>query len=304
MIPQVFRWFVFLNAGLFLAGPVLYGAPEGPTQERKILPQPEVENYAGVLDGSLPVGENLQYKTFWSFIHVANSTIEILPAKSVDGQPAYHIRMSTKTNGWADGLYKVRDQIDSFMTPDLSRTLYYKKSQEGADKRDTRVVFNWNERQAQRTDYGEPWIEDIGLEDQVYDPLGITYAFRMLDFEEGQQLVLYSTDGKNLIPVDIEILGTEVVKTPLGKFECYVVEPDTKGLSGVFKKAPNASIYIWVNNQPPYVPVRLKSELHIGAFDTRLSGIEGPGSGDFLRSEVRGKYSRKKLESSTLVQNP
>lgn len=288
---------------LILPGMALLGEEEPPAPERELLPQPTIEEYTGAFDGALPVGESLEYKIFWSFIHVANTTVEILPTKSIDGEPAYHIRMSTKTHGWADGLYKIRDQIDSFLTPDLSRTLYYTKTQEGADKRDTHVVFNWEERQAQRTDYGEPWIENVGLAEQVYDPLGITYAFRMLDFEEGQELVLYSTDGKNLVPVDIEILGTEVVKTPLGKFECFVVEPDTKSLSGVFKKAPNASIYIWVNNEPPYVPVRLKSELHIGAFDTRLSGIEGPGADQFLSSEMRGKYSRREPKETSLARD-
>lgn len=255
--------------------------------------EPLIEAYDGPLEESLPIGESLDYKVFWSFIHVANATVDILPAKRVEGRPAYHIRMKTQTNGWADAFYQVRDRIDSYMTPDLRKTLFYSKIQKGTDKRNTRIIFDWQERLALRTDYGDPWMETIPLEDQVFDPLGITYAFRMLDFEEGERLVLYSTDGKRLVPVDIEVKGVETVRTPLGKFECYKVEPDTKALSGVFKKAPNAKIYIWVSRDPPYVPVRLKSELHIGAFESKLSGIRGPAADQFLEQEVRGKYSTR-----------
>ncbi len=283
------RWILLVISSLVL-GPGAQGETLE-TDSPEAFAEPAIGAYEGPMEESLPIGESLDYKVFWSFIHVANSTVDILPAKSVDGRPAYHIRMETRTNGWADAIYEVRDQIDSYMSADLRKTLFYSKIQKGSDLRDTRIIFNWKDRLAQRTDYGKPWMETISLEEEVFDPLGITYAFRMLDFGEGEKLVLYSTDGKQLVPVDIEVKGVETVRTPLGKFECYKVEPDTKALSGVFKKTPNAEIHIWVSKAPPYVPVRMKSELHIGAFESKLSGIRGPAAKQFLSQEVRGKYS-------------
>jgi len=259
----------------------------GGDREREIFPQPEIREFSGTVDELLlPVGEKLDYRISWTLFKVANASIEILPLKTVDGIPAYHLRLITRTNAWAEALYKVRDRIDSYMSVDLERSLYYTKLQEGRDKRDVRVVFQWPEKLAQRTDYSEPWIEDIHLKEVAYDPLGITYAFRKMDFDVGERLEIHSTDGKTLVPVDVKIRGRETVKTPLGRFRCILVEPDIRDLSGVFNKSPDANIFIWFNAEPPHVPVRMKSELPFGAFDVRLHAIEGPRTEEFLRTKV------------------
>lgn len=263
---------------------------ESANPPRLLLPEPVIAEYPGNSPGTLPVGERLDYRITWGIFNVASTSLEVLPLKLVDGQPAHHIRMETRTNGFADALYRVRDQIDSFMSPDLSKSFFYRKLQEGSDKRDTRIAFHWPHGVAQRTDYGELFEEDIPLDQAVYDPLGITYAFRMLDFGDKEEMVLLATDGRSLVPVDITIHGREVVRTPLGRFECYVVEPETHGLSGVFRKAPNASIYIWFHVDPPHIPVRLRSELPVGAFDSKISGISGPNAERFLASETRGRH--------------
>lgn len=271
------------------------GAEPAPPDE---LPEkfelPEVEPWDGRISGSrLPVGESLFYEIDWGLFHVANTVMTIHPPKRINGRPAYHVEMRNRTHGFADSLYRVDDEHNSYVAADFSRSLFYKKVQRGHHTRDTKLVFDWQDMLAQRTDWGRPWMENIPLKPRTFDPLSITFAFRSLDhMDVGDSFLIHSTDGKAMIPVDIRVRKREVVKTPMGRFLCYLVEPDTQGLRGVFSKKEGSNILIWFNVEPPYVPVKLKSAVAVGSFEAKLSNIEGPGREAFLATRVDRKGRR------------
>ncbi len=262
------------------------GAEEAPARP-EVLSYPDVTEYEGSLSElPLPVGERLEYRIRWGIFRVADSVLEILPVKAVDGVPAYHIKMQNRTHGFADQLYRVNDRHDSYMAADFSRTLLYEKIQEGHHTRDAKIIFDWDNMRALRTDWGAPWEAYIALKDPTFDPLGVTFVFRLMNLREGEQIEIYATDGKDLVPVDIDVVKREVIRTRIGKYECYLVEPNIKNLRGVFSKSPDSSMQIWFNTKPPHVPVRLKSAVKFGSFEATLSGISGPGKNAFLATRM------------------
>lgn len=261
----------------------LPAAEEPPRALPELLPLPPVEDYAGPLANQLlPIGERLIYDIDWGLFHVATSELEIAPPKKVGGEPATHLIMVTRTNRFADAIFKIRDELHSYVSPDFKRSYYYTQRVSGSNEKDARVVFDWKAGVAQRTDWGKPWIENLPLTGDVLDPLGITFAFRIRQIGVGETLFISSTDGKTLLPVEIRILKREKVKTALGTFDCYLVVPETGQLKGVFEKSPEASIHIWFEVHPPYVLTKLKSKVAVGSFEAKLREISGPGAADFL----------------------
>lgn len=294
-LRQSISWRILLLAGI--ATLPLRGEPV-PLEDlppKKELP--ELQPFDGELTTSrLPVGEQLSYRIKWGLFHVADSEMTILPPKTVDGRPAYHVEMRNRTHGFADSLYRVDDEHESFVAGDFSKSLFYRKVQRGHHTRDTKLVFDWEAMEAQRTDWGRPWLENIPLVAGTFDPLSITFAFRSRDnLDVGDSFVIHSTDGKGMIAVDIKVIDKEVVKTHVGRFLCYKVVPDTQGLRGVFSKKEDSNIIIWFNVEPPYVPVKLKSAVAVGSFEAVLSEIQGPGRAAFFESEVDRKGRRLDL---------
>jgi len=52
------------------------------------------------------------------------------------------------------------------------------------------------------------------------------------------------------------------------------VEPKMEGLTGVFQKSPKARILVWLTDDKRRLPVRLKSEVIVGAFTAQVTAIE------------------------------
>ncbi len=288
-IPVVsnLRW-LFLAIG---AVGLSYGQDtEGWSNENRpeAWPLPEIESYDGELGGiSVPIGETLSYRITWGVFHVANSQIEMKTPKTVDGEPAYHISMFTQTHGFVNALYKVKDLHESFVNEDFTRTLHYRKRTEGNETSDSKVVFNWETQRALRTDWGLPRPGFATFPESALDPLSITFAYRAQKLELGEQIRLFATDGWKTVQVDIDIEKEERIKTRLGTFDCYLVEPDTKDLGGVFEKSDDATIQIWFNKAAPHVPIKMKSAVVVGSFSAELSNIEGPGREALIQSRVK-----------------
>lgn len=53
-------------------------------------------------------GEKLVFKFYWSIIPTGSGILKVLPIETLGGVRAYHYRVTTRTNAFADLFYKVR----------------------------------------------------------------------------------------------------------------------------------------------------------------------------------------------------
>lgn len=219
-------------------------------------------------------GEKLFFEVRWAFIPAAEGVLEILPMQTIDGVKCYHFVMTSRTYEFVDLFYKVRDRIEGFADENLTRSVLYKKTQDGRTKRRVSVNFDWEKLQARYSNFDER-AEPISILPGSFDPLSVFYALRPFQLKEGEELKAAVTDGKKSIVAKARVIQREKIKVRDTVYDTFLVEPDLEQLAGVFEKLKNAKFQIWVTADGASIPVRVKSEIFVGSFVAELVSASG-----------------------------
>jgi hypothetical protein len=219
-------------------------------------------------------GEKLVFEVRWAFIPAAEGVLEILPMETIDGQKCYHFAMTSRTYAFVDVFYKVRDRIEGFTDEGLTRSILYKKTQDGKAKRRVSVNFDWQKLQARYSNFDER-AEPISILPGSFDPLSVFYALRPFQLKEGEEIEAAVTDGKKCIVGKAKVIRREKIKVRDTLYDTFLVEPDYEQLAGVFEKFKNAKFQVWVTADGASIPVRVKSEVFVGSFVAELVSATG-----------------------------
>jgi hypothetical protein len=106
-----------------------------------------------------------------------------------------------------------------------------------------------------------------------FDPLGIVFFVRSLDFDVGDKLVIPTSNGKEFFFTIVHVVDKVKRKFLIGKREAFVLEPDIKDIGGVFKKSPDGKIRFYFSADEEKLPLRMESEVVVGSFWAELSEI-------------------------------
>jgi len=217
-------------------------------------------------------GEKLIFELKWTVIPAGKATLEVKPITQVDGNNAYHFRMSAKSNRFVDQFYKVRDRIDGYTNMDITRSVFYAKRQrEGKTRKNVHVKFDWDSQTAEYTEFiKRAKKRHIELKPGAFDPLSIFYYTRMLAVQVGETLERPVTDGKKCVIGKAKIVRREKIIVPAGEFDTFLMVPDLQHVGGVFKKSKNAKIELWVSADDRRLPIKLRSEVVVGSFTGEL----------------------------------
>ena len=83
------------------------------------------------------------------------------------------------------------------------------------------------------------------------------------------------TDGKKCVIGSGKVIKREIIKLKSKQYDTYLLEPELKDLSGVFRKSKDATIKIWVTADKRKIPIRIKSKVVVGSFVGELAAAEG-----------------------------
>jgi hypothetical protein len=223
-------------------------------------------------------GEKITYQLRWSLFVVGWATLEFDGPVTLNGEEVWKITLNAQTNAFADSIFKVRDSSTVWVDKAFTHPVYYVKQQnEGSTHHDVIVTFDWKKNAAQYSDKGVA-RKPITVIPGAWDPLAITYAVRSLDLTDVKHLSVPSTDGKKNALTEVNVEPSDNIRTPMGRFNTIVLEPDTKDLGGVFKKSAGAGIMIWFTDDARHLPVRMSSKVSVGKFVAEMTKIEGPGA--------------------------
>lgn len=222
-------------------------------------------------------GEELEFKLGWSFFRVARARLEVIPG-IMRGREALQIVLHTRTNSFADAFYKVRNRSFSWIAADLSSSFHYQTDQnEGGDTREVTAVFDPVSSTAHYTRKSEDGPrEPIRIRPGTFDPLGIVFFVRGLDFAVGDRLVIPTSNGKEFFYTVVHVVEKVRRKFLSGRHEAYVLEPDIKDLGGVFKRSPDGEVRFFFSADERKLPLRMESEVAVGRFWAEL--VEIPAS--------------------------
>jgi hypothetical protein len=218
-------------------------------------------------------GETLTYGIKWGIIPVGEGVLSVHPLREVNGQDVYHFELKVNSYPFLDPFYKVRDKISSYVAMDLTRSYYYRKNQrEGRTQRDIIVEFDWDTNQAGYSNFGKP-KPPVDILPGTLDPLSALYFARLHDLDQIGEINVPVTDGKKCIIGKAVIVKREYITIESGVFDTYLLEPDIEEIGGVFEKARNAKIRVWLTADDRRIPVRVESKVPIGSFTAELISI-------------------------------
>jgi len=124
--------------------------------------------------------------------------------------------------------------------------LEYEYHNSGNQKRDVKMIFNWDTNQVTNIINGEPWT--MKIEENTLDKLVYQLAI-MYDLSEGEETLLYQVaDGGKTKTYDIKITKEEKVAIEFGKFNT------TK----IVRSLKDRTITMWCAKELRYLPVKIE----------------------------------------------
>lgn len=215
-------------------------------------------------------GEKLTFELKWSFIKAGEAVMEVHPIATLNGSEVYHFVLTAETVPALDLIYKVRDRIDAYTDIDISKSvLYRKQQQEGRSIRDITLTFDWDKKQVQYVNFTEV-LKPIAIMDGCFDPLSAFYYIRKLEIKENAVIERPITDGKKNVVGHVSVVRREQIVIGKQTYDTYLIEPELRGVGGVFEKSRNAKIQVWITADERKIPVRVKSKVAVGSFIAEL----------------------------------
>jgi hypothetical protein len=218
---------------------------------------------ASPVEQAFSEGETLDYHLVW--LRMTGGTARMTIAPSNGERPSLRITSIGRSSPGFSRIYKVRDEIESIVARrDFSTLRYAKKLDERNEKREEVTVIEGGV--ATRTRKTE---QKIDVPHPVMDPISVIYHLRTLDLSVGKahRLTLIA-DGK-IYQVNARVVRRETIQTPAGRFATVVVEPEM--ISG--GKPREEKLFIWYSDDERRIPVRIRSEIRVGAITATLSGV-------------------------------
>jgi hypothetical protein len=221
--------------------------------------------------GAFQEGESLKYKLKYGFITAAEASLKVEGTDvKFDNRPTFHLIAEGRTSGTFDIFYKVRDRYDSYVDKQtLLPYMYLENIRESSYRRTDKVRFY----QDQQKIVGEKGT--FNGEAQTFDLISAYYFARSLDLstiQPGDKIKMSYFLKDEVSPFEIEYVGKERIKTPLGYFNCLKFSPAIQP-GRIFKK--DSRLYLWITDDGNRIPVKAQVEILIGSVTLEITGATG-----------------------------
>ena len=207
-------------------------------------------------------GETLDYNLTWLRISGGTARMTI---RAYDDSTKYRITSVAKSGAAFSRFIKVRDEIESIVARDNFTTLRYRKKldEKGEQKEEVTTVEDGVATRRRKKE------KSVKVPTPVYDPISVIYHLRTLDLSPGARHELTVVADAKVYNVHVKVGKRERVTTPAGTFQTVMVEP-TMEHGGVER---DERLFIWISDDDRRIPVRIRTEVKIGAITATLRGI-------------------------------
>lgn len=226
---------------------------------------------------SYKAGEKVTYTIQYGVITGGTALLE-LNSEILNGKEVLHSKMAAKTTGIADAIYKVLDIYESFIDPITELPVQsIRNIHEGHYRRYNLVLFDHNTR-ADSSILNSDLTGIHIAPPNIHDIISCFYYFRNhilpLDsnLKKGELITIMTWFCDELYPIRLRYIGTDEVRTRLGKIKCYKFNPVTEK-GRLFKTEEDVSF--WFSMDKNFLPVKIRFNIFVGAFDVELTKYEG-----------------------------
>lgn len=229
-------------------------------------------------------GEEVQYELFfkWGLLmpRAGHASLSIHDA-TYEHKPAYHYRLLFYTSGLFEKVYKMRDTIDCYFTPNMLLLRSEKRVNENDyylvdDIRfsyDNKKIFAYSHRYTPSRTKIDTTLISTGQ--YMFDMLGATMYLRSLDWtnmKSGDEFPFQIAIGRDVINISYRYTGQQIVERGDAKYSTRHFYID------IFDEAftqSKAAAEIWVGDDKNHIPVKIRAKLKIGAAEVYYKDSRG-----------------------------
>ncbi|MCB9246635.1 MAG: DUF3108 domain-containing protein [Flavobacteriales bacterium] len=227
--------------------------------------------YRVIPNKAFTYGERLKYRVHFGWINAATIDIKVDDTPVVIGdRNTYHITAIGKTNRSFDWMYSVRDHFETFMDSQSMAPLKYFKSVRENDYKDNDLVYY---------DHGNQKLKghkkEMDMPRYVQDLVSGMFYARTLNFKDayvGKTFPLDIYMDQEIYNLKFKYLGTETLKTDIGKVRCIKLRPQLV-VDRVFKDEDDMTV--WVSDDANHVPIRVQTDIWVGSLKIDLTEYKG-----------------------------
>ena len=249
--------------------PAPKATPPRPAPPRPAAAAPKVERQV-----PFKLGETLGYDISWSsFMTAATATVSVKEKKPSYDSLAYYIVAEGQPTAFVAALYKLYYKADTLL--DAYTLLPQRGSlyvQEGKRHRMKTTLFNQTTRHAKYEVQTATHTEkDLALPGFTQDALSALYVLRSIPMKAGDKFNMPVTDAGDVYKVQIQVVGNETLKTPLGTLNALKIVPVISASKG----SPPSGIAIWISDDARRLPLKIEAQLAVGKFVISLRKVTG-----------------------------
>lgn len=222
-------------------------------------------------------GEKVNYVVHYGVLTGGIATLE-LKTDTFNGKEVWYSSIVARTTGMADAVFKVLDIYESFMDPQTELPVKSVRNiREGRYRKYNEVLFDHNSRSDSAILNSD--LTGIHIAPQgIHDILSCFYWFRnhifpsMDKINKGEVITVLTWFTDELYPIRLKYIGTDEVKTKVGRIKCYKFNPVTE-TGRLFKTEEDVSF--WFSADKNFLPVKIRFDIFVGAFSVEIVSYEG-----------------------------
>jgi hypothetical protein len=226
---------------------------------------------------SYNVGEKVSYSISYGLISAGVGNLE-LTGEILNGKTVMHSKLTAKTTGMAEAIFKLLDIYESYIDPETELPVKsIRNIREGRYRKYNEVLFDHKTR----SDSSILNSDLTGIHiapPQIHDILSCFYYFRnqilpnKSNLKEGEIITIMTWFCDELYPIRLKYVGTDYVHTKVGKINCYKYNPVTE-TGRLFKTEEDVTF--WFSADKNYLPVKIRFDIFVGAFSVEMLSYEG-----------------------------
>ena len=219
----------------------------------------------GVSSASMKIGEKLKYNAYFGGVPAAEASLEIIGKEKLNGASTYHVRFSARSKGIINYLFPINDKIDLWLTEDSLLTVKESlRIREGNYKKSQEMILNHNKN------FVVLDSDTLTIPANTHSPYALFYFFRIKDFSQLALDTIYTTNGKRITYLKVEIERDVKIDVPAGSFNCTKITPMRLN-DKEFKNRSQMSM-LFSNDRNRY-PVKIWLTMKYGSLVLELDNI-------------------------------
>ena len=197
--------------------PLGSAAPESREEARESIASPRI----------FPDGVRLVYLMAWNGIPVGSITAESGDTIEYRGRRAYVVKITTESNRFLSGIYRVEDIYISYIDTETMTSLRYEADRkEGRYRKHVIVEYDMDKLEATYTNLVDGSVKTCAIEREVQDPVSAMCYFMTMPVKRGERVkITVNLNEKNYgLYGDVESLDL-ITLSALGCFPAFKVRP-------------------------------------------------------------------------------